>query len=64
MGFADSINFEAFQHLEIALINKQLKSNYITDIIHKHIKNEKIKQDLCWFLNNKTTCNVENLLKI
>lgn len=51
--FTDSMELEAFKYLETALINKQFKSNNITDVIHKSIKNENIKQGLCLFLNDK-----------
>lgn len=51
--FTDSIETEAFKSLEIALINKQLKSNDINDVISKYIKNKKIKHELCWFINDK-----------
>lgn len=51
--FTDSIEPEDFKILEKSLINKQLKSIEILGIIEKHIKNEKIKQELCNFISNK-----------
>jgi len=51
--FTDSIELENFNILEKALVNKQFKRSEILDIIDSHIKNEKIKQEICNFISDK-----------
>ncbi|MDF2948466.1 MAG: lipoate-protein ligase [Sedimentibacter sp.] len=51
--FTDSIELENFNILEKTLINKQFKRSDILDIIDRHIKNEKIKQEICNFISDK-----------
>lgn len=51
--FTDAIEPEDFKILEKSLINNQLKSVDVLGIIKKHIRNEKVKQELCNFISDK-----------
>jgi lipoate-protein ligase A len=51
--FTDSIELENFNILEKALVNEQFKRSDILEIIYRHIKNEKIKQEICNFISDK-----------
>lgn len=51
--FTDAIEPKDFKVLEKSLINVQFKRSAILGIIEKHIKNDKIKQELCNFIIDK-----------
>lgn len=51
--FTDAIETEEFTILEKSFVNRKLESNVILGSIEKHIKNEKIKQELCNFISDK-----------
>lgn len=51
--FTDTIETEEFTILEKSFVNRKLESNVILGSIEKHIKNEKIKQELCNFISDK-----------
>lgn len=49
--FTDAIELEDFKNMERSLRNKQLRNDDILKVIGQCIKNEKIRHELCCFMN-------------